>query len=73
MPLTYTEKLEQENRLLRSELMRLRLPLPFPSPETKSTLPREIWRALMQLAHPDKHGNSRAACHATQWLLEHRP
>lgn len=73
MPLTYTEKLEQENRMLRSELMRLRMPIPTITPSPQFTIPREIWRTLMQLAHPDKHGNRPIACRATQWLLEHRP
>lgn len=28
----------------------------------------ENWRALVQLAHPDKHGGSAAANRVTQWL-----
>lgn len=29
-------------------------------------------RQLLQLCHPDRHGGSRAATEATQWLLEQR-
>lgn len=36
-------------------------------------IPPEQWRRLVQLAHPDRHGNSTAAQEATRWLLEHRP
>ena len=32
----------------------------------------EHWRSLVQLVHPDKHGNSQAATIATQWLLSVR-
>lgn len=38
-----------------------------------SVIPTEQWRRLVQLAHPDKHGNSLAAAEATRWLLENRP
>lgn len=70
MSLTYTAKLEQENRMLRSELMRLRLPVGVPEPHP---MPRDVWRLLIQLAHPDKHGNSPLSTRASQWLMEHRP
>lgn len=36
-------------------------------------IPPEQWRRLVQLAHPDRHGNSAAAQEATRWLLENRP
>lgn len=36
-------------------------------------IPPEQWRRLVQLAHPDRHGNSTAAQEATRWLLENRP
>ena len=36
-------------------------------------IPPEHWRRLVQLAHPDRHGNSTAAQEATRWLLENRP
>lgn len=45
-----------------------------PRPRTaKLRIPREHWRRLVQLAHPDRHGNSEAATEATRWLLENRP
>jgi hypothetical protein len=37
------------------------------------SFPPEQCRRLVQLAHPDKHGNSVAAAEATRWLLENRP
>ena len=36
-------------------------------------IPPEQWRRLVQLAHPDKHGDSPAATEATRWLMENRP
>jgi hypothetical protein len=36
-------------------------------------MPLEIWRRLVQLAHPDKHGGSEAAEAATVWLNRHKP
>lgn len=32
----------------------------------------ELLPALIQLCHPDRHGNSQAANRATQWLLKTR-
>ena len=29
-------------------------------------------RQLLQLCHPDKHGNSKLACEVTQWLLRQK-
>ena len=37
------------------------------------SIPPEQWRRLVQLAHPDKHGDSLTATEATRWLLENRP
>jgi len=37
------------------------------------TIPPDVWRRLVQLAHPDKHDGSEAAETATRWLLENRP
>lgn len=37
-----------------------------------AALPADMLRRLLHLCHPDKHGNSRAATTATQWLLEQR-
>lgn len=39
----------------------------------KAAFPPEQWRRLVQLAHPDRHGDSPAAVEATRWLLENRP
>ena len=33
----------------------------------------EVWRRLVQLTHPDKHGGSDAANDASQWLIKNRP
>ncbi len=35
-------------------------------------IPPDMLRRLVQLCHPDRHGNSQAAQNATQWLLEQR-
>ena len=40
---------------------------PLPTPH------KEMWRRLVQLCHPDRHGNSEAANVATRWLMEARP
>lgn len=39
----------------------------------KARIPKDCWRRLVQLAHPDKHAGSDAATEATRWLLENRP
>lgn len=36
-------------------------------------LDMDIWRSMLQLAHPDKNGNSEAANKVTSWLLQHKP
>lgn len=36
-------------------------------------IPSDMWRRLIQLCHPDKHGGSEAANNATQWLNKNRP
>jgi hypothetical protein len=41
--------------------------------KSRSSMPLETWRRLVQLAHPDRHGNSEAANQATRWLMENRP
>lgn len=43
-----------------------------PSPHL-GKMPLEVWRRLMQLCHPDKHGGSVAANSATQWLNQNKP
>ncbi len=35
-------------------------------------IPPEMYRRLIQLCHPDRHGNSQAAQNATTWLLAQR-
>ncbi len=37
-----------------------------------SAIPPDKLKVLIQLAHPDKHGNSQAANDATVWLLSMR-
>jgi len=37
-----------------------------------SAIPVEMLRRLLQLCHPDKHGDSESAVKATQWLLKQR-
>ncbi len=38
-----------------------------------SAMPKEVWRRLLQLCHPDKHANADAATAATQWLNANKP
>lgn len=45
---------------------------PTRAPAT-ARIPKDCWRRLVQLAHPDRHGGSDAANEATRWLLENRP
>lgn len=40
--------------------------------ERRSAIPPDMLKRLLSLAHPDKHGGSRIATEATQWLLAHR-
>ncbi len=37
------------------------------------TIPHDQWRRLVQLAHPDKHNNSKASTEVMQWLLQNKP
>lgn len=32
-----------------------------------------LWRKMVQLVHPDRHGNSEDANEVTRWLIERRP
>ncbi len=44
-------------------------------PTLHSSMPaidQTMWRRMMQLCHPDKHGNNEASNIATKWLLENR-
>lgn len=45
---------------------------PTRAPAT-ARIPKDHWRRLVQLAHPDRHGGSDAATEATRWLLKNRP
>jgi hypothetical protein len=66
-------QLQQENLILRNEIMLLRQRLPLVT--RGLTAPEgfgEIIKTLIQLCHPDKHDNSAAANRATQWLLTQR-
>lgn len=73
--------LTQRDRL-QKEVERLQADRPDPIEEqlrhlrgmhSKPSIPVEMWRRLVQLAHPDRHGGSPAANVATQWLLQVRP
>ncbi len=35
-------------------------------------IPPEMFRKLLMLCHPDKHGGSETAAEVTRWLLEQR-
>lgn len=53
---------------LRSENYRLRSMLTH----SHGAIPPGILNSLIRLAHPDRHGNSKAANDATAWLLSQR-
>ena len=55
-------ELAAENSRLRAELSRARSRGPMGFDKAR-------WRQLVQLAHPDKHRNSKAATDATAWLM----
>jgi hypothetical protein len=38
-----------------------------------ASIPKDVWRRLLQLCHPDKHSNTDAATAATQWLNANKP
>lgn len=61
--------LRTELTALRTELARARQRKTRAAPP----IPRDQWRRLMLLVHPDKHGGSEAATRAAQWLNEVRP
>ncbi len=42
------------------------------SPVVVSPIPPELFRKMLMLCHPDKHGNSETAKEVTLWLLEER-
>ncbi len=41
-------------------------------PLAMPAIDKDMLRRLIQLCHPDKHGNSQAATEATTWLLKQR-
>lgn len=57
-------QINAENNSLRMQLMVHK--------EQASSIPRDMWRRLIQLVHPDKHGNSESANEVTKWLLNNR-
>lgn len=61
---------EQNDRI--NALLAMVKQLQQPSPHL-GKMPLEVWRRLMQLCHPDKHGGSVAANSATQWLNQNKP
>lgn len=42
------------------------------APSAPVAIPPEMYRKLLMLCHPDKHGNSETATEVTRWLLEQR-
>jgi hypothetical protein len=75
-PLATLAALQAENAQLRAELVAVRAELAQArqrKPRATPAIPRDQWRRLVQLVHPDKHGGSQAAVKAAQWLNEVRP
>jgi len=63
-------KLEAQVRLAE---LRANLPYAHYTPSYSTTIPHDQWRRLVQLAHPDKHNNSKASTEVMQWLLQNKP
>jgi hypothetical protein len=40
--------------------------------QQERTIPDDKLKRLIQLCHPDKHGNSKVSTEVTQWLLDLR-
>lgn len=38
-----------------------------------SPIPVDLYRKLVMLCHPDKHGNSETSTEVTRWLIENDP
>lgn len=78
-PLATLAALQAENAQLRAELVAVRAELAQArqrkprATRTTPAIPRDQWRRLMMLVHPDKHAGSEAAVRAAQWLNEVRP
>ena len=65
-----TAKLTDEINSLTRENARLRR---RPLSAGSCVIPKETWRLLMQLVHPDKHNGSPASQAAAKWLNENKP
>lgn len=63
------KRLESENETLRRLLTMTEQRARDARPES---LPGDMLKLLLLLAHPDKHGNSPASTKATTWLLQQR-
>ena len=64
--------LQLQNQLAQQQFT-IRILSNRPAAAAPSRLDRELaenWRALIQLAHPDKHNGSQGATRMTQWLNE---
>ena len=65
--------LDQQSRIASLELALTTERSRPPSPRYNGhTIPPDMLKRLIQLAHPDRHGGSVAATVATQWLLGQR-
>lgn len=38
-----------------------------------SPIPSDLYRKLLMLCHPDKHGNSETSTEVTRWLIQNDP
>ncbi len=63
------KRLQSENDTLRRLLTMTEQRARDAKPES---LPSDMLKLLLLLAHPDKHGNSAASTKATTWLLQQR-
>jgi hypothetical protein len=41
-------------------------------PQAAPVIPPELYRKLLMLCHPDKHGNSETSTEVTRWLIDMR-
>lgn len=41
-------------------------------PPVVMSIPETMYRKLLMLCHPDKHGNSKLASEVTRWLIDER-
>ena len=71
------DELQRKLDRAQSEIIRLQLALMTTRNQPQSryacpAIPADMLRRLIQLTHPDRHGNSEASTKATRWLLEQR-